>query len=189
MPCQITFDTRQWKTLKPHALWPQPCPITDRRNPNQYSTRLRMPARQPMCGASRGAPSAIRGTRGIKGFSPVPGSDHHKQNRTMQQAENNTLTTNHALILRRILLVSPQIPIRPQIKCLQLLVLMLIPQHPRRPLCWPRRREALRPICDPERRQRHQGRVLCQDIRLLRFQRIRRRVMCKFTTPSCPGPC
>ena len=66
---------------------------------------------------------------------------------------------------------------RPKVESFQLLILALRAQHSRRPLRRPRTRQPLRPVGNPERRQRHQCRILRQHIRLLRLQRICRRMM------------
>jgi len=44
VPCQITFDTGQWKTLEPHAVWPQPCPSPIAEIPTSIHHQARPPA-------------------------------------------------------------------------------------------------------------------------------------------------
>src|SRR6266404_7365572 len=67
----------------------------------------------------------------------------------------------------------PQVPERPDIECLQLIVLALSSQHLGGPFGGPRSCKTLRTIGNPERGERHERGVLGQDIRLLRIERIR----------------
>src|SRR5437667_2929329 len=73
-----------------------------------------------------------------------------------------------------------QVPERPDIECLQLIVLALSPQHLGGPFGGPRGCKALRTIGNPECSECHERGVLGQDIWLLRIERVRCGMVCEF---------
>src|SRR5258708_339205 len=68
----------------------------------------------------------------------------------------------------------------PQSKRLEHFVLVLRSQHLRGLFRRPGRSKTLRPVGNPVSRQRHQRGVLRQHVRIHRFQRVGRRVVCVF---------